>query len=123
MAEIFQFDPQMLAWVDESGSNRRNSVWTYGYSLKGMRAVSHQLRVVEENVNGNVFARFVRTSLLPILNHLMGLSHSVVVMDNACLNLPLGQNCTDDCWSWCSPQISSPLLPRIKPDRTCIFKG
>ena len=135
MAEISLFDPQMLVWVDETGSNRRNFVRTHGYSLKGMRAVSHQLRVggkrinaigvmsmqgmedayiVEENVNGDVFERFVRTSLLPILKPFND-SHG------QCLNSPLGQNCTDDCWSWCSPQISSTLLPRIKPDRTCIF--
>ena len=39
MAEISIFDPQMLIWVDETGSARRNSVRAYGYSLKGMRAV------------------------------------------------------------------------------------
>ena len=80
MAEISVFDPQMLVWVDETGSARRNSVRAYGYSLKGMRAVSYQLRVggkrinaigvmsmqgmedayiVEGNVNGDVFERFV----------------------------------------------------------------
>ena len=98
----------MLVWVDETGSNRRNSVRTHGYSLKGMRVVSHQLRVggkrinaigvmsmqgmedayiVEENVNGDVFERFVRTSLLPILKSFNGTnSHSVVVMDNASIH-------------------------------------
>ena len=75
MAEISMFDPHMLVWVDETGSTRRNSVRAYGYSLKGTRAVTHQLRVggkrinaigvmstqgmedayiVEENVNGDV---------------------------------------------------------------------
>ena len=71
----------MLIWVDETGSAHRNSVRAYGYSLKGMRAVSYQLRVggkrinaigvmmsmqgmedayiVEGNVNGDVFERFV----------------------------------------------------------------
>ena len=108
MAEISLFDPQMLVWVDETGSNRRNSVRAHGYSLKGMRAVSYQLRVggkrinaigvmsmqgmedayiVEENVNGDVFERFVRTSLLPILKPFNGTnSHSVVVMDNASIH-------------------------------------
>ena len=108
MAEISLFDPQMLVWVDETGSKSRNSVRTHGYSLKGMRAVSHQLRVggkrinaigvmsmqgmedayiVEENVNGDVFERFVRTSLLPILKPFNGTnSHSVVVMDNASIH-------------------------------------
>ena len=76
MAEISMFDPHMLVWMDETGSTRRNSVQACGYSLKGTRAVMHQLRVggkrinaigvmstqgmedayiVEENVNGDVF--------------------------------------------------------------------
>ena len=132
----------LLVWVDETGSNRRNSVQTHGYSLKGMRAVSHQLLVggkqinaigvmsmqgmgdayiVKKNVNGDVFERFVRTSLLPVLKPFNGTnSHSVVVMDNASIH-HLDKNCTDDCWSWCFSQISSPLLPRIKYDKTRIF--
>ena len=108
MAEISIFDPQMLVWVDETGSARRNSVRTYGYSLKGMRAVSHQLRVggkrinaigvmsmqgmedvyiVEGIVNGDVFERFVTRSLIPILKPFNGInSHSVVIMDNASIH-------------------------------------
>ena len=34
MAEISMFDPEMIIWVDETGSARRNSVISYGYSLK-----------------------------------------------------------------------------------------
>ena len=71
----------------------------------GMRAVSHELRVsgqrinaigaistegmedvyiVEGNVTGEVFVKFVRNCLLPILEPFNGTnSHSVVVMDNA----------------------------------------
>ena len=42
MAEISMFDPaEMIIWVDETGSARRNSVRSYGYGLKGMRATSH----------------------------------------------------------------------------------
>ena len=105
MAEISMFDPEMIIWVDETGSARRNSVRSYGYSLKGMRAVSHELRVsghrinaigamstegmedvyiVEGNVTGEVFVKFVRNCLLPILQPFNGTnSHSMVVMDNA----------------------------------------
>ena len=96
------FDPDMIIWVDETGSARRNSVRPYGYSLKGMRAVSHELRVlgrrinaigamstegvedVDRNVTGEVFLKFVQNCLLPILQPFNGTnSHSVVVMDNA----------------------------------------
>ncbi len=85
MDEISVFEPHMLVWVDETGSDRRNSVRSYGYSLRGMRATRHQLKVSgqrinvigvvssagvedvhlhEGNVNGDVFEDFVRTSLL-----------------------------------------------------------
>ena len=102
MAEISLFEPEMIIWVDETGSARRKS---YGYSLKGIRAVSHELRVsrrrinaisamstegiedvyiTEGNVTGDVFVTFIRHCLLPILQPFNGAnSHSVVVMDNA----------------------------------------
>lgn len=105
MAEISMFEPEMIIWVDETGSSRRNAVRSYGYSLKGMRAVSHKLSVsgrrinaigaistegledvyiTEGNVTGEVFVTFVRNCLLPILQPFNGTnSHSVVVMDNA----------------------------------------
>ena len=45
MAEISLFDPAMIVWVDESGFNRRNTIIrSYGYSLRGMRAIDHQLK-------------------------------------------------------------------------------
>ena len=51
MAEISMFDPEMIIWVDETGSTRGNSVRSYGYSLKGMRAVSYGLRVSGHRIN------------------------------------------------------------------------
>ena len=45
MAEVSIFDPAMLVWVDETGFRCRNSIRAYGYSLRGMRATDHQLRV------------------------------------------------------------------------------
>ena len=98
----------MIVWVDEMGSDRRNAIRSYGYSLRGMRAVNHVLRVggkrlsvigvmsvdgiediyiSEGNVNGDVFEDFVRTTLLPLLQPFNGTnSHSVVVMDNASIH-------------------------------------
>ena len=98
----------MFVWVDETGSARRKSVRSYGYSLKGMRAVYHQLRVggkrinaigvmnmqgmedayiVEGTVNGDVFERFVTRSLVPILKPFNGINrHSVMIMDNASIS-------------------------------------
>ena len=45
MAEISMYDPEMLVWIDETGSAIRNSSRQYGYSLRGMPAKVHQLIV------------------------------------------------------------------------------
>ena len=108
MMEISVFEPEMIVWVDETGSDRRNAVRSYGYSLRGMRAFSRVLRVggkrlnaiaamslqgvediyiAEGTVNGDVFEDFTRTTLLPLLQPFNGINHnSVVVMDNASIH-------------------------------------
>jgi len=40
MTEISQFHPDMLIWIDETGSERRNSIRKYGYSLRLWHASS-----------------------------------------------------------------------------------
>ena len=45
MAEIAMFSADMLIWIDETGSDRRNSIRRYGYSLRGNPARVCQLRV------------------------------------------------------------------------------
>lgn len=104
MSNISLFDPITLIWVDESGFQQRNSIRNYGYSLRGMRAEDHQLKLgklsinvigimslsgmediymVEETVNGDTFEKFVATCLLPQLMPFNGYNtHSVVIMDN-----------------------------------------
>ena len=108
IAEISQFDPDMLIWLDETGSDRRNSIRAYGYAFKGLTPVRHTLRVggkrisaigvmktggiedayiVEGGVNGYVFETFVRRSLLPILQPFNGSNPcSVVILDNASIH-------------------------------------
>ena len=51
MAEISQYDPEMLMWLDETGSDRRKSIRTHGYSLRGMSPQSIQLRVGGKRVS------------------------------------------------------------------------
>lgn len=51
MTEISQFHPDMLIWIDETGSEGRNSIRKYGYSLRGMRAQVFQLRVGGKHVS------------------------------------------------------------------------
>ena len=108
IAEISQFDPDMLIWLDETGSDRRNSIRAYGYAFRGLTPVRHPLRVggkrisaigvmttggiedayiVEGGVNGDVFETFVRRSLLPILQPFNGSNPcSVVILDNASIH-------------------------------------
>ena len=45
MADVSVFNPDMLIWIDETGSDRRNSIRRYGYSLRGTPARVCQLRV------------------------------------------------------------------------------
>ena len=108
MAEASMYDPNMFIWIDETGSDRQNSIRSYGYSLRGMRAISHDLRVsgkhisaisvltthgVEDvytttgNVNGEVFEDFICTHVLPlILPFDCHNPRSIILMDNASIH-------------------------------------
>ena len=108
ISEFLKFDPSMLVFISETGSDHRNSVRKYGYSLRGMTPVTHQLCVygkrmsaigilttrgiedsyiVEGNVNADKFLEFVQRCLLPILLPFDGDNpRSVVVLDNATIH-------------------------------------
>ena len=108
MAEVSGYSPDMLIWVDETGSDRRNSIRSYGYALRGMRPVCHHLSVggrrvsaipvmttrgiedvftTTDRVNGDVFERFVCECILPIILPFDGNNpRSVLVMDNASIH-------------------------------------
>ena len=109
MSDISVFDPDMLIWIDETGSDRRNSIRKFGYSLRGTRPRTHVLRVsgkrysaipvmsttrgiedvyvCADSVNGDVFEDFVIQCVLPVLPVILPFDgnnpRSVVVMDNA----------------------------------------
>ena len=101
MAEMSLYDADMLIWIDESGCDRRNSARKYAYtieeypvdhskgtSLPAAAAATvhgHDVMLVEGNVNGDVFAKFVETSLVPILQP-FGNPNSIIVMDNASIH-------------------------------------
>ena len=80
VADISIFDPSMLMFVDETGCEQRNSIRRYGYGLRGITPVQHQIfvhgkriscigvlstrgiedaYVVEGNVNGVIFIQFI----------------------------------------------------------------
>jgi hypothetical protein len=41
MADVSLYEPEMLVFVDEMGSDRRATQRQYGYALKGKRAVGY----------------------------------------------------------------------------------
>ena len=98
-------DADMIVWIDETGSDRRDASLRYGYHLRGMTPVSYTLsirgkrlsviavlstrgiediEITEGTVNGDLFVHFVEHTLLPILQPFDGRNaRSIVVMDNA----------------------------------------
>ena len=108
MAEISMYDPDMLIWIDETGSAQRNNIRQYGYSLRGMPARVHQLQVggrrlsaipvlttsgiadvyiTSDSVDGTKFEEFLFQCLFPIILPFDGINHhSVIVMDNASIH-------------------------------------
>ena len=108
VSDVSIYQPEMLIFLDETGSDRRNSIRQYGYSLRGKPLVSHELMVrgerissiafmsmsgmldcktVKNSVNGDVFYEFMQTTVLPHLMTFDGTNpHSVLVMDNCSIH-------------------------------------
>ena len=102
------FPAEMLVFLDESGTDRRDTLRKYGYSLRGQpaRALSMLPRgvhlsaiaamcsegvlackIVEGGVNGQTFDTFLSMDLSSKLNPFDGINaRSVVVMDNASIH-------------------------------------
>ena len=107
-SDVSIYDPEMLIFLDETGSDRRNSIRKHGYSLRGKPLVSHELLIRGERisaiafmsmsgmldcttfkqcVNGETFYQFMQTSVLPHLMNFDGINpHSVLVMDNCSIH-------------------------------------
>ena len=43
LSEILEFKPEMLVFIDETVSDRRNAIRKFGYGLRGLTPVSHRL--------------------------------------------------------------------------------
>ena len=106
-AEMQQYEPDMLVFIDETGTDRRDSMRKFGYSLRGKRTKSQKLLVrgtrvsaigamsmngmldfrLACSVDAGTFRDFVEKCLL---RHLMPFNgrnqHSIVVMDNASIH-------------------------------------
>ena len=106
--EVSTYDQDMFIFLDETGSDERNSVRRYGYSLRGRPMVCQKLLVrgkrisaiafvsthgvldyktVTGSADGDLFYNYVQTSLLPHPMPFDGRNpHSVVVMDNCSIH-------------------------------------
>ena len=104
MAEMMFFRRKTLVWLDETGSDRRNFLRKYGYSIRGDRAVETcfvsrgerinaiaaiscdgvvAYQLLKETVNTDNFFDFIRGHLLSELQEYDGeSSSSVLILDN-----------------------------------------
>ena len=57
MVEVSIYDPSMLIWIDESGCDRRHSMRTWGYGLRGIQPKDHR-----------ILARGKRYSAIPVMS-------------------------------------------------------
>ena len=107
-AEIAVYDPSMLVFVDESGSDECNATRHFGYALRGYSPRSFKFlcrgkrlspyaaitisellcyELHEQNVDGDTFYLFVQRTLLPKFLPFDGHNpNSVVVMDNCSIH-------------------------------------
>ena len=106
-ASMSCFDPEMIAWVDETGSEIRNSLRAYGCGIRGIPPRDYHIRlrgkrysaigilstkgiedvyITDTSVNGEIFLDFVRKCLLPVLMPFDGVNPNSVVLDNAAIH-------------------------------------
>ena len=103
VSDVSIYEPEMQLFLDETGSDRRNSIRKHGYSLRGSHlcptdqrsedicysfmSVSGMLdcKTVKYSVNGETFYQFTQTSVLPHLMTFNGVNpHSVLVFEGRC---------------------------------------
>ena len=104
VSDVSLYEPEMLIFIDETGSDKRDSLRKYGYSLRGRPAKSHKIlsrgrhvsamammsmnvHIVHGSVNGEVYCEFVEKFLVPHLLPYDGRNpHSVVILDNCSIH-------------------------------------
>ena len=108
ISDVSVFDPEMFVYVDETGSDRRNRLRNFGYSLRGKPLRNQVLlargerisaiacmstsgildvKTVKGTTNDDIFYDFVNQNLLRYLQPYNGVNpHSVVIMDNCSIH-------------------------------------
>ncbi len=104
LSQCFMFNATQFVWVDETGSDARNTMRKFGYALRGMTPTYHRLlsrgerinavaaiatsglvavELTKSTINGDNFYDFVRGTLIPNMLPFDGVNpRSIVVMDN-----------------------------------------
>ena len=107
-SDISVYNPDMFVFVDETGTDRRDALRRFGYSLRGKPARALNLfargqhvtaigaicsegvldcKIVHSSVTGDIFQEFVDQQLLPKLYPFNGSNpKSIVVLDNAAIH-------------------------------------
>ena len=103
MAEILQYPPEWLVFLDETGSDHKDHIRTFGYSLIGEPPVYHRFlgrgtrisaisalstegltsyELIIGTTNGDKLYDFIRGSLIPNMHPFPG-EMSILIMDNS----------------------------------------
>lgn len=105
MMDISLYSPEMLIFLDETGTDQKDKIRRYGYSLcgcpirkqallvRGERSSAIALmstkdvHITKGTTNGDTFYEFIQRNLLPHIQPFNGTnSHSVIVMDNCSIH-------------------------------------
>ena len=131
--DVSLYSPEMFAFIDETGADRRNNLRKYGYSLRGKPAVHNTLlfrgervsaiscisicgvldvRIIRGTSDGDVFYDFVRSHLISHLMPFNGINpHSVVVLDNCSIH-----RCVEVMVTFRDIGVLEHFLPPYSPD-------
>ena len=60
--EVALYNPDMFIFLDETGSDGRNALRKYGYSLQGIPAASHKLLIRGEHLSTIACGGYTRVS-------------------------------------------------------------
>lgn len=108
MVQVENMSADTFIWVDETGSDKRNALRKYAYSLQGVTPINYCLYIpgkrisaisamstrgvedvylAEGGVDGDTFCDFIEKCLLPVLMPFNGSNpRSIVVIDNASIH-------------------------------------
>lgn len=106
--DVSLYNPEMCIFVDETGSDNRDKLRKYGYSIRGKPPKSCQLlargkrisviaamtyrgiqalKLVRDTVDGDTFLDFIQRDLLPLLMPFNGINQgSIVILDNCTIH-------------------------------------